>query len=77
LKSWKFTDNKGVLEMVMKLLLDRQDDMNLDIIKNLVHQVFGAFLGCFILDDGKKTNLKLKLGSQKKSRTTIRRDYFD
>ncbi len=66
MKPWKFSDNEGRLEMVMKPLLDRQDDMNLGIIKNLGHQVFGMFSGYFILDDGKKIEFENQIGFAEK-----------
>lgn len=54
LKPWKFQDNEGRLMMTMEPLLDRQDTMNLGIIKNLGHQVFGYFSGLCVLDDGQQ-----------------------
>lgn len=58
MKPWKFTSNDGRFEMTMTPLLDRQDDLNFGIIKNLGHQVFGTFDGRVILDD--QTVLKIQ-----------------
>jgi hypothetical protein len=52
LKPWRFTANDGRFEMTMTPILDRQDDLNFGIIKNLGHQVFGLFQGTATLDDG-------------------------
>jgi hypothetical protein len=52
MKPWKFQDNEHRLDLTMEPLLDRQDTMNLGIIKNLGHQVFGMFSGFVVLDDG-------------------------
>ncbi|MDD4184014.1 MAG: DUF2804 domain-containing protein [Candidatus Izemoplasmatales bacterium] len=66
LKPWLFNDNEGRLKMEMKPLLDRQDTMNLGIIKNLGHQVFGKMSGYFILDDGLKIEFKDVIGFAEK-----------
>ncbi|NLZ62157.1 MAG: DUF2804 domain-containing protein [Acholeplasmataceae bacterium] len=66
MKPWRFTDNEGRLEVVMEPLLDRQDTMNLGIIKNLGHQVFGKMSGYFILDDARKIKFKDVIGFAEK-----------
>jgi len=66
LQPWRFTDNEGRLDMIMEPLLDRQDTMNLGIIKNLGHQVFGKISGSFILDDNRKVEFKDVIGFAEK-----------
>lgn len=53
-KPWKFISSDGRLELEMEPIFDRIDNMNLLIIKNLGHQVFGKFKGFVILGDGTK-----------------------
>ncbi|MDD3113046.1 MAG: DUF2804 domain-containing protein [Candidatus Izemoplasmatales bacterium] len=66
LKPWKFHDNEGRLQMTMKPLIDREDTMNLGIIKNLGHQVFGKFSGTVLLDDGSKIDFQDVIGFAEK-----------
>ncbi len=66
MKPWRFVDNEGRLDLTMEPLLDRQDSMNLVIIKNLGHQVFGKFYGSAILDDGRKIVLDGQIGFAEK-----------
>ncbi len=54
MKPWKFTSDDGSLDLVMEPIFDRVDNMNLLIIKNLGHQVYGKFSGFVILEDGTK-----------------------
>lgn len=63
---WRITDNEGRLELTMVPLLDRQDTLNLGIIKNLGHQVFGKMAGFFILDDGRRITFKDVIGFAEK-----------
>lgn len=62
LNPWKFSSNDHRFELVMTPLIDRQDDTNFIIIKNLGHQVFGKFNGYVILDDGSKLEINNLLG---------------
>lgn len=62
LQTWRFSDNEGRLKMEMKPIIDRQDTMNLGIIKNLGHQVFGLFSGYVILDNQKKISFDRVIG---------------
>jgi hypothetical protein len=62
LKPWKFTSNDHRFEMVLEPIIDRQDDLNFVIIKNLGHQVFGKYFGYVILDDGTKLEIDGLLG---------------
>ncbi|MFA5380670.1 MAG: DUF2804 domain-containing protein [Candidatus Izemoplasmatales bacterium] len=62
LKPWKFTSNDHRFEMVLEPIIDRQDTMNVIIIKNLGHQVFGKYYGFAILDDGTKIEVDGLLG---------------
>jgi len=66
LKPWRFIDDEGRLEMVMEPIVDRQDDLNFGIIKNLGHQVFGRFSGYFVLDDGRKIEFRDQIGFAEK-----------
>jgi len=59
---WKFTSNDHRFELVMEPLIDRKDNTNFVIIKNLGHQVFGKYSGYVILDDGSKLEIKELLG---------------
>ena len=63
---WQFKDNLGRLNLTMTPLLDRVDDTNLLIIKNIGHQVFGKFNGYLILDDGRKVMVEDKIGFAEK-----------
>jgi hypothetical protein len=65
-KQWTFKDDEGRFEMTMTPILDRVDDTNLLIIKNIGHQVFGTFAGYIILDNGKKIEIKDKIGFAEK-----------
>lgn len=62
MKPWKFTSDDNRLELIMEPIFDRVDNMNLLIIKNLGHQVFGKFTGFVILDDGTKLDIDNIIG---------------
>ncbi|MBN2504314.1 MAG: DUF2804 domain-containing protein [Bacilli bacterium] len=66
MKPWKFFDNEGRLNLTMEPILDRQDNLNFGIIKNLGHQVFGIFSGTVVLDDGTKLIVDKQLGFAEK-----------
>jgi len=59
---WVITDNQNRVNLTMTPILDRKDDMNLGIIKNLGDQVFGKFNGTVVLDDGTKLEIKNLMG---------------
>ena len=62
LKPWQFRANDGRLELTMTPIVDRQDDLNAIIIKNLGHQVFGIFSGYVILDDQTRLSIENVIG---------------
>ena len=66
LKPWHFTSNDGRLELTLEPILDRQDDTNFVIIKNLGHQVFGKYSGSVILDDGTRLEITNLIGFAEK-----------
>ena len=66
LNPWKFTSNDQRFELVMNPIIDRQDDTNFIIIKNLGHQVFGKYTGYVILDDGTKLEINGLIGFAEK-----------
>lgn len=66
LKPWLFKDDQGRLELTMTPILDRQDNTNLLIIKNIGHQVFGKFNGYVILDNGEKKEIVNQIGFAEK-----------
>jgi hypothetical protein len=66
MSDWMFSDNENRLVLTMKPILDRKDDLNFGIIKNLGDQVFGLFSGYAILDDGTKIEIKDMLGFAEK-----------
>lgn len=59
---WRFSSNDGRLEMTFEPILDRADNTDLKIIRNIGHQVFGRFSGTAVLDDGRKLAFKDLLG---------------
>jgi hypothetical protein len=61
-KPWRFTSDDQRFEMTMVPIIDRQDNTNFLIIKNIGHQVFGKFYGFVILDDGTKLEINNLLG---------------
>jgi len=63
---WKFTSNDHRFELTLEPLIDREDNTNFLIIKNLGHQVFGYFNGYVVLDDGNKLEIKNLLGFAEK-----------
>jgi hypothetical protein len=66
LKPWRFISDDGRMDLTMSPVLDRKDDTNLLIIKNIGHQVFGKINGHLILDDGKKILIQDKIGFAEK-----------
>ncbi len=66
MQEWSFKDNQNRVDLILKPLLDRPDQMNLGIIKNIGHQIFGLFSGTVVLDDGSKLMIKEMLGFAEK-----------
>ena len=58
LSPWTFSSSDGRFEMSFTPILDRHANTDILIIASNQHQVFGHFNGYFILDDGKKIELK-------------------
>ena len=57
LRSWRFVDDAGRLDLTMEPAVDREGDFNLGIIASRQHQVFGWFSGRLVLDDGSEVFL--------------------
>lgn len=55
---WTFTSSDGRFEMEFEPILDRHANSNVLVIASNQHQVFGRFNGYFVLDNGKKVELK-------------------
>ncbi|MDD3129618.1 MAG: DUF2804 domain-containing protein [Candidatus Izemoplasmatales bacterium] len=66
MKPWVFKSDDNRLNMTMTPILDRVDNTNLLIIKNIGHQVFGKFNGYLVLDNGKKIEIENKIGFAEK-----------
>lgn len=66
MKPWTFKDDDNRLNLTMKPILDRVDNTNFWIIKNVGHQVFGILNGYIVLDNGKKVEIKDKVGFAEK-----------
>ena len=52
LAPWHVTDDEGRLDVTFTPLLDRADCINALVVRTDQHQVFGAFDGTVVLDDG-------------------------
>ncbi|MDR2634735.1 MAG: DUF2804 domain-containing protein [Clostridiales bacterium] len=65
---WTFTSNDGRLEMDFLPVLDRNVEINIGVIAQLPHQVFGKFTGKAVLDDGTVIEIKDRLGFAEKVR---------
>lgn len=59
---WTFTSNDGRFEMRFTPILDREDTINLVVLRSIGHQVFGHFNGHVVLDDGTKMEVTNLLG---------------
>ncbi len=66
MKPWTFEDNEGRLSLTMEPLIDRRDNTNMLVIKNIGHQIFGKYSGYVVLDDGKKIEIKDMIGFAEK-----------
>lgn len=66
LKPWIFTSNNHRFELTLEPLIDRQDNTNFLVIKNLGHQVFGKFHGYVVLDDSTKLEINNLIGFAEK-----------
>ncbi|MDC7232360.1 MAG: DUF2804 domain-containing protein [Spirochaetales bacterium] len=58
MKPWTIRDNTGRLDLDFRPSIDRSSAVNLLVIRSLQHQVFGAFSGKAVLDDGTELVLK-------------------
>lgn len=50
--SWQITSPDGRFEMRFEPLFDRNESVNLGLVKSVQHQVFGHYSGSLVLDDG-------------------------
>ena len=66
LSPWTFTSSDGRLELSFKPIIDRCSITNALLIASYQHQVFGLFSGFAILDDGRKIEIKNKMGFAEK-----------
>ncbi|MDP2426445.1 MAG: DUF2804 domain-containing protein [bacterium] len=62
MKPWVFTSPDHRVHLTLTPLLDRKDDTNFIIIKNLGDQVFGHFNGTVVLDDSTTLQVENLLG---------------
>lgn len=61
-KAWKITDTEGRLDLTFEPWVDRTSYSNYLIIKSDQHQLFGAFSGTLVLDDGTTVTLNEAVG---------------
>ena len=62
---WKFTSEKGDINLSFKPVLNRHDDTNVLLIRSKQNQVFGLFSGYFLVD-GKKIEFENLMGFAEK-----------
>ena len=62
---WKFTSEKGDINLTFKPVINRHDDTNVLIIRSKQNQVFGLFSGYFLID-GKKFEFENLMGFAEK-----------
>jgi hypothetical protein len=62
MKSWKFTDSEGRLDLVFTPLKDRTAVTDLGIIFSEVHQMFGHYNGKAVTDNGETIQIKDLIG---------------
>ena len=65
MSEWKFTSEKGDINLSFKPVLNRHDDTNVLIIRSKQNQVFGLFSGYFLID-GKKYEFENLMGFAEK-----------
>ena len=65
LSEWKFTSEKGDIDLTFKPILNRHDDTNVLIIRSKQNQVFGLFSGTFKVE-GKEIRFENILGFAEK-----------
>lgn len=63
---WTFTSSDGRFECDFVPVLNRADNTDFFLLKNIANQVFGKFSGTLILDDGKKIEIKDFMGFAEK-----------
>ena len=62
MKSWKFTDAEGRLDLVFTPFKDRTAVTNLGVIFSEVHQMFGRYNGKAVTDDGRVVEIRDLIG---------------
>ena len=62
MRPWKFSDEKGHLDLVFTPFKERLAKTNLGIITSLVHQMFGRYNGTFLSDEGETIQIKDLIG---------------
>ncbi|HOV46678.1 MAG: DUF2804 domain-containing protein [Spirochaetes bacterium] len=62
MKPWKIVDNQDRLNIDFLPQLNRKSKTDVVFIKSIQNQLFGSFNGYAILDDGKKVEIKDKIG---------------
>lgn len=65
MSEWKFTSEKGDINLTFKPVLNRHDDTNVLIIRSKQNQVFGIFSGYFLVE-GKKIEFENLMGFAEK-----------
>lgn len=62
MKTWKFTDNEGRLDLDFVPFTDRTATTNLAVIQSEVHQMFGRYSGTVVDDQGNTIEIKDLIG---------------
>ena len=62
MKPWKIVDNQDRLNIDFLPILNRKSKTDVVFIKSIQNQLFGSFNGYAILDDGKRVEIKDKIG---------------
>lgn len=62
MKSWRFTDNEGRLDLVFSPFKDRFAATKLLVIDSEVHQLFGKYSGKVLTDSGENIKIKDMIG---------------
>ncbi len=63
---WRLTSSNGRLDLAFAPIMDRASRTNALIIESDQHQVFGAFSGTVVLDDGAKLSIRNLIGFAEK-----------
>lgn len=62
MKSWRIKDAEGRLDLTFEPIVDRSTMTNFVLIKSVQHQLFGAYSGTVILDNGTAITLDSAVG---------------